>query len=150
MEAVDGESAVRGLLVTLLNLFNVDSGSTLSRLEFTAGAAALGYDISDEKWAGLYKRFAMANAPDDEDHEVEELDLSLLGERFHDAYAVCQRVYVRFQNFIFDYPVVAAWSLTKANKVRMRTLPARSPPAQERARGPQTPRRVTSPHPPHM
>lgn len=75
---------------------------------------------------------------------------ALLGERFHDAYAVCQRVYVRFQNFIFDYPVVAAWSLTKANKVRMRTLPARSPPAQERARGPQTPRRVTSPHPPHM
>ena len=75
---------------------------------------------------------------------------ALLGERFHDAYAVCQRVYVRFQNFIFDYPVVAAWSLTKANKVRMRTLRARSPPAQERARGPQTPRRVTSPHPPHM
>ena len=86
MEAVDGESAVRGLLVTLLNLFNVDSGSTLSRLEFTAGAAALGYDISDEKWAGLYKRFAMANAPDDEDHEVEELDLSLLGERFRAMY----------------------------------------------------------------
>ena len=59
---------------------------------------------------------------------------ALLGERFHDAYAVCQRVYVRFQNFIFDYPVVAAWSLTKANKVRMRTLRARSPPAQERGR----------------
>ena len=42
MEAVDGESAVRGLLVTLLNLFNVDSGSTLSRLHPSLDPLSLG------------------------------------------------------------------------------------------------------------
>ena len=43
---------------------------------------------------------------------------ALIGERFRDAHGVEQRVYVRFQNFIFDYPVVAAWTLTLQNKVR--------------------------------
>ena len=37
------------------------------------------------------------------------------------------RVYVRFQNFIFDYPVVAAWTLTLQNKVRGERLKPTEP-----------------------
>lgn len=95
MDSVENENSARGLLVTLLNLFNVDGGLSLSRIEFTAGAAALGYDISDEKWVGLYKRFAKNvdtldkdgdGDVDADDLREEELDLSLLGERFRSLY----------------------------------------------------------------
>ena len=37
---------------------------------------------------------------------------ALLGERFVDAHGADHHVYVRFQNMIFDYPVVAAWTMT--------------------------------------
>ena len=44
---------------------------------------------------------------------------ALVGERFRDAFGNAQRVYVRFQNFIFDLPVVHAWTLTLQNQVRL-------------------------------
>ena len=39
-----------------------------------------------------------------------------LGQSFVDATGVSQEVFVRFQNLIFDYPVVAAWTLTLQNQ----------------------------------
>ena len=42
---------------------------------------------------------------------------ALLGEQLTDAHGAKHTVYVRFQNFIFDYPVVAAWTLTRQNQV---------------------------------
>ena len=44
---------------------------------------------------------------------------ALVGERFRDAFGNAQRVYVRFQNFIFDLPVVHVWTLTLQNQVRL-------------------------------
>ena len=44
---------------------------------------------------------------------------ALLGERFRDAFGTTHRVYVRFQSFIFDLPVVHAWTLTLQNQVRL-------------------------------
>ena len=43
---------------------------------------------------------------------------ALIGQRFRDAHGVEQSVHVRFQNFIFDYVVVAAWTLTLQNQVQ--------------------------------
>ena len=40
---------------------------------------------------------------------------ALLGERMVDAHGVTSTVYVRVQNLIFDYPVVAAWTMTLQN-----------------------------------
>ena len=53
LETFGGEDAARGLLVTLLHLFNTDGGDFLSRDEFSTGAKALGYDTSDEAWHSL-------------------------------------------------------------------------------------------------
>ena len=80
IDTMEGEHAASGLLVTLLNLFNVDGGLSLSKGEFAAGAEALGYEISDGRWASLCKRFAVTGDLND------ELDLSLLGERFRSLY----------------------------------------------------------------
>ena len=80
IDSMDSENSASGLLVTLLNLFNVDGGLSLSKGEFRAGAEALGYDISDDRWASLCKRFAVTGGLKD------ELDLSLLGERFRSLY----------------------------------------------------------------
>ena len=95
MEAV-GEGSARGLLVTLLNLFNTDGDPTLSRTEFTRAALALGYDTSDESWAQLCKRFAKKEEATVEkerdpyaalfDSDEAQLDLSLLGEHFRNKY----------------------------------------------------------------
>ena len=40
MEAVGGEGSARGLLVTLLNLFNTDGGPSLSKANFVFAAEA--------------------------------------------------------------------------------------------------------------
>ena len=39
-----------------------------------------------------------------------------LGQDFVDATGTLRRVYVRFENFILDYPVVAAWTMTLQNR----------------------------------
>ena len=64
---------------------------------------------------------------------------ALVGERFRDAYGTTRHVFVRFQNLIFDLPVVHAWTLTLANQVR-------SPPGTQSTQRTQSPANAHTRH----
>ena len=92
LEAVEG--GARGLLVTLLNLFNTDGEAKfLAYSEFASSAAALGYDTSENAWAQLCTRFNNRNAAPPSPGKdgpaagtEEQLDLRLMGEHFRNRY----------------------------------------------------------------
>jgi len=92
IEAFGGEDAARGLLVTLLHLFNYDGGETLYRDEFSIAGKALGYDTGDEAWHQLCMRFwssAQAQrspSPGGTKQEDKELDLSNVAYHFRNKY----------------------------------------------------------------
>ena len=81
------EGGPRGLLVTLLNLFDTDADASLTRKEFEAGVKALGYEFSESTWAQMFGRFGqtLGNRIGDP-MKSDELDLSLLGDFFRNKY----------------------------------------------------------------
>lgn len=87
LETFGGEDAARGLLVTLLHLFNTDGGDFLSRDEFSTGAKALGYDTSDEAWHSLCMRFwSSSQATETGEQNEVQLDLSNVAYHFRNKY----------------------------------------------------------------
>lgn len=102
------EDGARGLLVTLVSLFNLDGGDSLSHEHFCLGAEALGYDSSEIAWKQVCSRLGVVNVPSptrEPPREVSptrggsspktkaspptmhaELDLALTGEYFGNKY----------------------------------------------------------------
>lgn len=75
MSALEG---TRGLLVSLVNIFDEDGTHELTRKEFSDSAKVLGYDTSDQAWGAMRKRFGAKMS----DLGEEFLDLSLVGDHF--------------------------------------------------------------------
>lgn len=95
IESTDGSKApVRGLLVTLVNLFDTDNTRTLDIKSFEAGAAALGYSCSESSWSALCKRLGASSTVSSEGNPC--LDIGLLADHFSNRYdAVLEEVLKR-------------------------------------------------------
>ena len=79
--------AMRGLLVSLLTIFDTNGSKHLSKDEFVDAAGPLGYDATDKAWAALRARFGdRIVREDDPEGEHSQLDLDLVGEHFKHKY----------------------------------------------------------------
>jgi hypothetical protein len=93
LEQTSGEG-LKGLLVSLLSLFDTDNTRQLTQDEYVAAAAPLGFDVSPEAWAKLCARFGdqQSKKPratgDDAAAPAFDtsLDLTLLGAYFSNKY----------------------------------------------------------------
>ena len=81
---------LRGLLVSLLTIFDRDHSRTLTKEQFSQAAEPLGFDTSDEAWLALCGRFGDKTSkqrPTTAEGIIDTaLDLSLLGEYFSNKY----------------------------------------------------------------
>ena len=93
----EGGEGTRGLLVSLLTLFDINHSKNLSRHEYAQAAGPLGFDTSVDAWLQLCGRFGDKSSKKQlEKHqdgrpvtggEVDTtLDLTLLGEYFSNKY----------------------------------------------------------------
>lgn len=84
----EGEG-VRGLIVSLLTIFDVDNNRRLTKQEYAQAAGPLGFDVNEEAWASLCQRFGDKTSKAKKqvsDNTEEDLDLSLLGAFFANKY----------------------------------------------------------------
>ena len=82
------EHGIKGLLVSLLTLFDTNRTNSLSKEEYLQAAAPLGFDISDAAWMALCARFGDKTSKEMKAvHDGrEDLDLNLLGSYFANKY----------------------------------------------------------------
>jgi hypothetical protein len=84
---------LKGLLISLLTIFDVDGTRNLTKDEYVQAAGPLGIDVSDSAWAALCVRFGNEStkkrpttAPEDQESVDTSLDLTLLGAYFSNKY----------------------------------------------------------------
>ena len=77
---------IRGLLVSLLTIMDVNHNGVLSREEFTLAAEPLGFDVSDGAWADLRQRFGDQQQDKPASEQADVVDLSLVGALFSNKY----------------------------------------------------------------
>lgn len=89
MEVEDAEG-VRGVLISLLTLFDTNGNRTLTKEEYKNAAGSLGFDTGDAAWEALCRRFGDKNnqqsSTTEEMVEHAFLDLNLLGSYFANKY----------------------------------------------------------------
>ena len=85
-----GGEGYRGLLVSLLTIMDIDHEQTLSQAEYVQAAKPLGFDATDDAWAGLCARFGDKTSKERpktaEEVKDTALDLKLLGAYFQNRY----------------------------------------------------------------
>ena len=82
-EDIEGQSEeLKGLLISMLTIFDLDRSRTLSKDEYVRAAAPLGFDVSDSAWIKLRRRFGDVK----EGQEDGGIDLDLIGGFFANKY----------------------------------------------------------------
>ena len=91
LAAAESGDGMRGLLISLLTIFDVNKTGTLSHEEYSDAAGPLGFDTSDEAWHALVLKFGEKNANErpstaDGIDESQVLDMQLIGAYFSNKY----------------------------------------------------------------
>ena len=81
-------ASLKGLLISLLTLFDVNRSGSLTQEEFSQAAAPVGFKVSDEAWAALCARFGneLTSEVAAAAGESDAIDLSLFGTYFSNRY----------------------------------------------------------------
>ena len=79
---------LRGLLISLLSLMDVDKTRTLTKHEYVQAAGPLGFDVTDEAWSSLCARFGneTTRTNGQENDDDTHLDLNMIGAYFVNKY----------------------------------------------------------------
>lgn len=87
---LDGDTdagGVKGLVVSLLAIFDTNGSGRLSKGEFSEGASALGFHHDEKAWGSLHARYGdREQAMEQRAGEEQSLDLNLIGAYFQNKF----------------------------------------------------------------